>query len=111
MMRQDRFTEQAQTVLQSSQQMVREQRNAQWDVEHVFLALVRLKDGLARDLLQRRGVDVDAMARPVSAPREQAPTPPPPRSAQETGGMEAPIRAAAKPSWASAAPGSPVMGR
>ena len=73
MMRQDRFTEQAQTVLQSSQQMVREQRNAQWDVEHVFLALVRLKDGLARDLLQRMGVDVDAMERRIAAHLEQSP--------------------------------------
>ena len=73
MMRQDRFTEQAQTVLQSSQQMVREQRNAQWDVEHLFLALVRLKDGLARDLLQRMGVDVDAMERRIAAHLEQSP--------------------------------------
>ncbi len=73
MMRQDRFTEQAQTVLQSSQQMVREQRNAQWDVEHVFLALVRLKDGLARDLLQRMGVDVDVMERRIAAHLEQSP--------------------------------------
>ena len=51
MMRQDRFTEQAQEVLQNSQQMVRDQRHAQWDVEHVFLALLQLKDGLAKELM------------------------------------------------------------
>ena len=40
MMRQDRFTEQAQEVLQASQELVREARHSQWDVEHVFYALV-----------------------------------------------------------------------
>ena len=48
MMRQDRFTEQAQEVLQASQEMVRKHRHAQWDVEHVFLALLQHKDGFAR---------------------------------------------------------------
>ena len=62
MMRQDRFTEQAQTVLQNSQQMVREQRHAQWDVEHVLLALVQLRDGLAREVLQRMNVEPEALA-------------------------------------------------
>ena len=72
-MRQDRFTEQAQTVLQSSQQIVREQRHAQWDVEHVLLALVQLTDGLARDVLQKVGVDVDALGRRIMAHLEQSP--------------------------------------
>ncbi len=40
-MRNDRFTEQAQEVLQASQEMVRQQRHQQWDVEHVFLALLQ----------------------------------------------------------------------
>ena len=39
MMRQDRFTQQAQEVLAASQEMVRQQRHSQWDVEHVLLAL------------------------------------------------------------------------
>ena len=53
MMRQDRFTEQAQEVLQASQQLVRDQRHAQWDVEHVLFALVQRKDGLAREVLNK----------------------------------------------------------
>ena len=57
MMRQDRFTEQAQQVIQSSQQMVREQRHSQWDVEHVLLALLGQGDGLVPELLTRLGVD------------------------------------------------------
>jgi ATP-dependent Clp protease ATP-binding subunit ClpC len=56
-MRQDRFTEQAQQVIQSSQQMVREQRHSQWDVEHVLLALLGQGDGLVPDLLTRLGID------------------------------------------------------
>ena len=62
MMRQDRFTEQAQAVLQNSQQMVREQRHAQWDVEHVFLTLVEHPDGLARELLEHMDVAPAAVA-------------------------------------------------
>ena len=73
MMRQDRFTEQAQTVLQNSQQIVREQRHSQWDVEHVLLALVQLKDGLAREVLQKMGVDVDALGRRIAAHLDQSP--------------------------------------
>ncbi|MPZ98716.1 MAG: AAA domain-containing protein [Dehalococcoidia bacterium] len=71
-MRQDRFTEQAQQVLQASQQMVREARHAQWDVEHVFFALVQLRDGLAREVLARMGVDVDALARAIRQHLEQS---------------------------------------
>jgi len=67
MMRQDRFTEQAQAVLQASQEMVRQTRHSQWDVEHVFFALVQLKDGLARDVLQKVGVDPDALGRAIKA--------------------------------------------
>ena len=65
MMRQDRFTEQAQEVLQASQQLVRDQRHAQWDVEHVLFALVQRKDGLAREVLNKMGVDSDALARAI----------------------------------------------
>ncbi|MEZ4501731.1 MAG: AAA family ATPase [Dehalococcoidia bacterium] len=73
MMRQDRFTEQAQTVLQNSQQLVREQRHAQWDVEHVLLALVQLKDGLAREILKQMRVEPEAVASAISARLERAP--------------------------------------
>ena len=66
MMRQDRFTEQAQEVLQASQELVREARHSQWDVEHVLYALVQRKDGLAREVLTRMGIDSDALGRVVN---------------------------------------------
>jgi len=72
-MRQDRFTEQAQTVLQNSQQIVRDQRHSQWDVEHVLLALVQLKDGLAREVLSRMGVEPSAVASRIARSLNGAP--------------------------------------
>ena len=73
MMRQDRFTEQAQQVLRASQEMVRQTRHAQWDVEHVFIALVQLEDGLARDVLQKMGVDADALGRAIRTQLDEVP--------------------------------------
>ncbi|MGB2695033.1 MAG: AAA family ATPase [Dehalococcoidia bacterium] len=58
MMRQDRFTQQAQEVLAGSQELVRQQRHSQWDVEHVFLALLQHPEGLAGQILEKLGIDV-----------------------------------------------------
>jgi ATP-dependent Clp protease ATP-binding subunit ClpC len=57
MMRQDRFTEQAQEVLAGSQELVRQQRHSQWDVEHVLMALVN-HPGLSQEIFRRLNVDV-----------------------------------------------------
>jgi ATP-dependent Clp protease ATP-binding subunit ClpC len=73
MMRQDRFTQQAQEVLAASQEMVRTQRHSQWDVEHVLLALLQRKDGLAAQALERAGVDVGALASRVADTLARAP--------------------------------------
>ena len=59
MMRQDRFTEQALEVIQASQEMVRQYRHQQWDVEHVFLAALSHKDGLARRIFEKLDVPVE----------------------------------------------------
>jgi ATP-dependent Clp protease ATP-binding subunit ClpC len=58
MMRQERFTEQAQQVLAQSQEIVRQQRNSQWGVPHVLAALVSLKGGLALQVLDKLNVNV-----------------------------------------------------
>ena len=57
MMRRDRFTNQAQQLLETSQQLVREKRHAQWDVEHLLASIARVDDGLANDLLNALSVD------------------------------------------------------
>jgi ATP-dependent Clp protease ATP-binding subunit ClpC len=54
--------------------MVRQTRHSQWDVEHVFFSLVQLKDGLARDVLQKVGVDPDALGRAIKAQLDVIPT-------------------------------------
>ena len=51
MMRQDRFTEQAQQVLSRSQEIVREKRHSQWEVRHVLVALLEDKDGLTQEII------------------------------------------------------------
>ncbi|MGH2610528.1 MAG: Clp protease N-terminal domain-containing protein, partial [Tepidiformaceae bacterium] len=61
MMRQDRFTEQAQQVLAASQEIVRQQRNSQWGVPHVLAALVGFQGGLAEQVLQKLNVDMNRL--------------------------------------------------
>src|SRR5437868_11929607 len=58
MMRQDRFTQQAQELLAASQELRRTQRHSHWDVEHVLLALVQREGGLAQQVLERLSVPV-----------------------------------------------------
>ncbi len=73
MMRQDRFTQQAQEVLAASQEIVRQQRHSQWDVEHVLLALLQHQDGLAGRILEAMQVDVRALSRRVADTLARAP--------------------------------------
>ena len=67
MMRQDRFTQQAQEVLAGSQELVRQQRHSQWDVEHVLLSLLQHPEGLAGQVLERLDVKVDRLRDSVAA--------------------------------------------
>src|SRR3990170_1958508 len=73
MMRQDRFTEQAQEVLQASQEMVRQHRHSQWDVEHVLLGMLSHADGFARRILEKLGVNVDQLRDKVATHLGKAP--------------------------------------
>ncbi len=73
MMRQDRFTEQAQEVLQSSQELVRQHRHSQWDVEHVLLAMLSHPESLARRILDRLKVPVDELRDKVAQDLGRAP--------------------------------------
>jgi len=74
MMRQDRFTEGAQEVLAASQELVRKERHAQWDVEHVLMAMLSHGKGVLPQLFEQMEVDVaklrDAVAQALAkAPR------------------------------------------
>ncbi|HXK34525.1 MAG TPA: AAA family ATPase [Dehalococcoidia bacterium] len=72
-MRQDRFTQQAQEVLAASQEMVRQQRHSQWDVEHVLLALLQHRDGLGGRILENMDVDVATLTRRIADVLQRAP--------------------------------------
>ena len=73
MMRQDRFTEQAQEVLAASQEIMRQQRHTQWDVEHVLLALVQKEGGLAQQVLNRLNVPVGQLRDRLAANLNSSP--------------------------------------
>ena len=52
-MRLERFTDKAQEAFQEAQEIMHEQHHTQLDVEHIFLAMLRQKDGLASRALDR----------------------------------------------------------
>ncbi|HEY40443.1 MAG TPA: AAA domain-containing protein [Dehalococcoidia bacterium] len=64
-MRQERFTEQAWEAITVSQQLVAQFHHNQWDVEHIFITLLRQEKGLVRDILQELGVDTAVVEREV----------------------------------------------
>ena len=63
-MKQEKFTEQAQEALASSQQLVRQYKHNQWDVEHILMALLQQEKGLVSDIIKER---MDKMSKIVDA--------------------------------------------
>ncbi|GIW07731.1 MAG: ATPase [Dehalococcoidia bacterium] len=74
MIRQDRFTEQAQEVLASSQEIVRRYRHNQWDVEHVLLAMLEQREGVAGEIMRKLGHDPADLAGRIQLVLANAPT-------------------------------------
>ncbi|MEK7281379.1 MAG: AAA family ATPase [Chloroflexota bacterium] len=72
-MRQEKFTEQAQEALTLSQELVRRYHHNQWDVEHVFLALLSQDSSLALQVFQELGVDGERLKTQLESALEQAP--------------------------------------
>ncbi|MCH8940235.1 MAG: AAA family ATPase [Chloroflexi bacterium] len=72
-MKSDKFTESAEEALRFSQELVRRFRHAQWDVEHVFLALLEQEDSVPLQLLVEMGVDVAAVKSDLEAALERTP--------------------------------------
>ena len=60
-MQPERFTEQAQEVLASSQELVRRYHHNQWDVEHIMLALLEQEKGITQEMFRELGVDIGAI--------------------------------------------------
>ena len=72
-LRPEKFTEQAQQVLASSQEIVRRYNHSQWDVEHVLLALLELEQGLPQDILNNLGVSADSIRSGLQAALDSSP--------------------------------------
>ncbi len=72
-LRPEKFTEQAQQVLVSSQDIVRRFRHSQWDAEHVLLALLELERGLPEEILTSLGVSVESVKGRLQEALERSP--------------------------------------
>jgi ATP-dependent Clp protease ATP-binding subunit ClpC len=72
-MRQERFTEQAQEALQTSQQMAMQFKHSQWDVEHILLALLVQKQGLVGEILKELKVNTDVIRGKVEEALQNTP--------------------------------------
>jgi ATP-dependent Clp protease ATP-binding subunit ClpC len=72
-MKQERFTEQAQEALNNSQQLAVQFHHAQWDVEHILLALLQQEKGLVSKILSELGADIEAVKQQVMAALERSP--------------------------------------
>jgi ATP-dependent Clp protease ATP-binding subunit ClpC len=72
-MRPDKFTEQAQEAIALSQQIVRRYQHSQWDVEHIFLALLEQKKGLTGEILRKLKIDVDEVRMRLDSALQKSP--------------------------------------
>lgn len=72
-MRQERFTELASDALSASQELVRQYKHSQWDVEHLLLALLQQERGLVGDILRELNIDVEAVKQQTETALEKTP--------------------------------------
>ncbi len=72
-LRPDEFTEQAQEILRSSQDIMRRYRHSQWDSEHVLMALIEQEKGVPAEVFRELGVSIERMHRALHGLLEQAP--------------------------------------
>ncbi|TET67954.1 MAG: ATP-dependent Clp protease ATP-binding subunit, partial [Dehalococcoidia bacterium] len=72
-MRQERFTELAREAVETSQELVRQYKHTQWDVEHVLLALLQQERGLVGDILKELNIDVEKVRQEVETTLEKVP--------------------------------------
>lgn len=72
-MRLERLTEKAQEAFHEAQSIMSSMHHTQLDVEHIFLALLRQRDGLASKAMQKLGVDTEVIAQRVEMELEKSP--------------------------------------
>ncbi|ACL24745.1 ATP-dependent Clp protease ATP-binding subunit [Chloroflexus aggregans] len=72
-MRLERFTEKAQHAFHLAQEIMQEHQHSQLDVEHLFLAMLRQRDGLASRALTRLNVDPQEVERRIERELDKLP--------------------------------------
>ena len=72
-MRLDQLTIKAQEAIQEAQRDARARGNAEFSPDHLLLALLKQSEGVVVPILQKLGVDADALAREVAAALERQP--------------------------------------
>ncbi|HVE65278.1 MAG TPA: Clp protease N-terminal domain-containing protein, partial [Thermoanaerobaculia bacterium] len=72
-MRFDQLTIKAQETIQEAQRDARARGNAELSTDHLLLAMLRQSEGVVAPILQKLGVDPDALAREVEADLERQP--------------------------------------
>ena len=72
-LRPEQFTEQAREVIGNSQELVRNYRHSQWDVEHILLSLLDLDNGLPASILADLGIHAEAVKARLRRSLEAAP--------------------------------------
>ena len=72
--RQDDFTDQAREILARSHQIFREYRHSQWDVEHIFMALLEDKDGVSGEIFKKMEIDVESIKFKLDMMLKKSPT-------------------------------------
>ena len=71
--KQEDFTEQAQEAIGTSQEIVRRYRHAEWDTEHVVLALLENNQGVPAQVLRAMGSNVEAIRADVDRALDATP--------------------------------------
>jgi ATP-dependent Clp protease ATP-binding subunit ClpB len=72
-MRFDKFTLKSQQLIQEAQALASRHQNQQIEPEHLLAAMLAEKEGVARAILQKLGVSVDAVARDAASVVEKLP--------------------------------------
>ena len=72
-LRPENFTEQAREALRESQEMVRRYRHAQWDAEHILMALLQQENGVPASILTELGAPTESMRHRLHALLDAAP--------------------------------------
>ena len=72
-MKAEDFTQRAQQAIQNSQELVRRYRNSQWDVEHIYMALLADNQDIPARILAQVGVSSEAVKSRLDRLLEAAP--------------------------------------